>query len=319
MDDRDIILAIDIGGSKYMVGLVDDLGNIFVRRRYIWTSLTQENIIKSIIDAVRSLLSEHKNIKPSLVGVTIPGLADPIHGNWIDASFSGIRNFAIGPLLESELGLSVFIDNDGQACAMAEKMFGSCKETENFIYLTVSNGIGGAIFTSNKLYYGDSGNAGELGHCTVVEDGRPCKCGNKGCLEMYAAGPAIARNFIELGGQKQIKGSPINAKLIAKLAQENHSIAIKTFDLEGFYLGKVIAAACNILNPQKVIIGGGVSLSFLLFKKSLENTIKSLIYRRANQQLEILPTPLGYNGGLLGATAIAICGRDNKYNYGLQV
>lgn len=311
MNQKDLILAIDIGGSKYMVGLVDIYGNILVSQRYTWQALTQRNIIDSIIKSTNSLLRNY-NIKPSIVGVTIPGLADPSTGYWIDASFSGIKNFAVGSMLETALGIPVFIDNDGQACALAEKLFGSCKDVKDFLYLTVSNGIGGAIFTNNKLYVGDSCNAGEFGHCAVVEDGRTCKCGNKGCLEVYAAGPAIAKNFIELGGPKLIDDVPPTAKSISNLARVNDSIAIKTFDLEGYYLGKVIATASNILNPKKVILGGGVSLSFPLFEKALRETVNRFVYRRANQKLEILPTPLGYNGGLLGAAAVAICARDKK-------
>lgn len=313
---NDHVLAIDIGGSKYMVGIVDLNGNIIESRRYKWEELTSKTVVQSIIKSSRELLEEHRDISLDSIGVTIPGLADPRGGIWIESSFSGIKNINIGEILQKEFGLPVYIDNDAQACALAEKLFGVCKENKDFLYMTISNGIGGAVFANNSLYYGGFGNAGEIGHCVVVENGFQCKCGNKGCLEVYAAGPAIVRNFIELGGDTNSREITIDAKYISELAYKGDEIAIKTFELVGKYVGKVIGTICNVLNPQKVIIGGGVSLSFSLFEQSLKDTIKDYIYISANKGLVIEPSPFGYNGGLLGAAGIAICGKDHRYNWG---
>lgn len=310
------VLAIDIGGSKYMVGIVDTNGSIVESRRYKWEELTSKNVVQSIIESSRDLIIEHKGILLQAIGVTIPGLADPRQGVWIESSFSGIKNINIGEILKNKFGLPVYIDNDAQACALAEKVFGACKENHDFLYMTISNGIGGAVFANDSLYYGGFGNAGEIGHCVVVEDGFQCKCGNKGCLEVYAAGPAIVRNYIELGGNTRSKEIIIDAKYISELAYKGDAVAIKTFELVGRYVGQVLGTICNVLNPQKVVIGGGVSLSFSLFEQSLKETIKEYIYISANKDLEIQASPFAYNGGLLGAAAIAICGKDHKYNWG---
>lgn len=311
------VLAIDIGGSKYMVALLNTQGKIIESKRYVWQELTARIVIESIIWSTRELLNKHKDISPIAIGVTIPGLADPKEGIWIEASFSGIKNINIRHLLENEFGIPVYIDNDAQACALAEKLFGSCKSTKNFIYMTISNGVGGAVFINDDLYYGASGNAGEIGHCIVVEDGNLCNCGNKGCLEMHASGPAIVRNYIELGGNSLCFGNLIDAKQIAELAHKGDDIAIKTFELEGYYLGKILALISNVLNPERVIIGGGVSLSFSLFEKSLKESLRKYIYVSANKNLEISASQFGYNGGIYGAAAIAICGKDHKYNWGV--
>jgi glucokinase len=308
-----VILAIDIGGSKYMLGLVSEDGEVYAAKRYLWTALTADEIMKDIKRASHAFLEDYPCYSPDAIGVTIPGLADPKHGLWIEASFSGIRNIEIGTKLYEEFAIPVYIDNDGQACALAEKLYGACKDVNDFLYITVSNGCGGAVFADGKLYYGASGNAGEIGHCMVAENGRPCKCGNKGCLEVYAAGPAIVNNFIELGGPNVIGGVPVDAKSIAALAKEGDVIACETFRLEGYYIGKVIAAACNLLNPQRVIIGGGVSLAFPLYEQSLRDTVNRFLYTKANNKLQIQPTDLGYNGGLLGATAVAVSGLYGRY------
>ena len=127
---------------------------------------------------------------------------------------------------------------------------------------------------------------------------------------MHAAGPGIVRNYIELGGNSHHLGRTIDAKYIAELGNEGNELAIKTFELVGYYVGKVIGIICNVLNPQKVVIGGGVSLSFSLFEKSLKDTVRNNIYVAANKDLEIIPSKFGYNGGVFGATAIAISGID---------
>lgn len=310
------ILAVDIGGSKYMVGLLGETGEIFARERYICNEASGERVMEGIVAAMDKLSRENPDYQPEMIGVTIPGLADPKRGYWVEASFSGIHDIAVGPLLSSRFGIPAYIDNDGQACALAERLYGACREVRDFIYLTVSNGIGGAVFAKDKIYYGAFGNAGEFGHVSVVEGGRLCKCGKYGCLEMYAAGPGIVRNFIELGGSESMNGKKTEAKQIAALAGTGDPIALETFRLEGYYLGKVIAEACNVLNPARVIIGGGVSLAFPIFEKYLMEEVQRSIYLSANRGLKIMPSAFGDNGGLLGAAAVAVCGRDKMYGWG---
>lgn len=310
------ILAIDIGGSKYMAGLLGINGEIYVKKRYTCTESSGEKKMEGITAAIHKLIHENPDYQLEMIGVTIPGLADPKRGYWVEASFSGIHDIAVGPILKDEFGVPVYVDNDGQACALAERIFGVCQDIRDFIYLTVSNGIGGAVFANDNVYYGAFGNAGEFGHVTVVENGRQCKCGKSGCLEMYAAGPGIVRNFIELGGSELIDGKKADAKRITALAVIGDPAAIETFELEGYYLGKVIAEACNVLNPARVIIGGGVSLAFPIFEECLLKEVQRSIYSNANKGLKIMPSAFGYNGGLMGAAAVAVCGRDKKFGWG---
>ena len=306
-------LAIDIGGSKYMVGLVTRDGRILAKRRCEWTARDANGVIRDIVRGARALLAEHPRHAPRMIGATIPGLADPARGLWVEASFSGIRNLPIARELERALGLPAFADNDGQACALAEKLFGACRDTSDFLYVTVSNGIGASLFMNDRLCGGSDGNAGEFGHCTVVENGRPCKCGNRGCLEVHAAGPAIALNYVELGGKPLPDGTPADAGEIARRAREGEPEALAVYALEGKYLGKMLAVACNLLNPAKVVIGGGVSLAFSLFEPALGQALRAQMYRAANRNLTVLPTALGYDGGLLGAASVGFCLRERRY------
>ncbi len=303
----DSYLSLDIGGSKYLVGIIARDGTILASRKGSWPELTRSAILDTVCSEAETVMREN-GARPAACGITIPGLADPSRGLWVEAQFSGIRNFPICDEVSSRLGLPCFCDNDAQAYSLAEMIFGSCRNDRDFIYVNVSNGIGGSVVSGGRLVYGARGTAGEFGHCVVVPGGRPCKCGSCGCLEMYAAGPAIARNYLEAGG-----GSA-DAKEIADRARGGETLAREIYHQEGILLGGVIAKAVNILNPSKVVLGGGVAGAFDLFGPSLKKTVLDEVYTSANPDVEILPTPLGYMAGLYSAAAIAVSRTDPAWS-----
>jgi glucokinase len=303
---HELALAIDIGGSKFIIGLVTSAGNILCAENYPWTELNAEGVIQDIKKAVHSLLTANNNYRPTIIGAAIPGLADPQKGLWVESSFSGIRNLPFASVMEKEFSLPVRLENDVNACATAEKLFGCCKDVDDFIWITVSNGIGGSIYANGKLYTGSCGNAGEIGHI-IVEEGinaRKCKCGLTGCAETQASGVGLAKNYLSLGGKKEINEETATAKTIADLARNKDKTAIETYEMEGLYLGRAIGAAINLINPKKVVIGGGVSLGFDLFWPSLNRTLETHVYKNANPDFAVEPTALGYNAALLGAAAL---------------
>ena len=311
--NKEIYLTFDVGGSKYIVALLSREGEIIARRGGVWKELTAEGVLEQLLGEAR-ILMEETGIRPVACGVTIPGLADPKRGMWVEAQFSGIRDFAICDEIEKALGIPAYCENDGQAYGLAEMVFGCCKDVQDFLFVNVSNGIGGAIISGGRLLAGCSNFAGEIGHCNLIPGGRPCNCGQKGCLESYAAAAGIAKNYEELGGTPDENGKPAQAKLIAERARAGEKAAIETFELEGRYLGRIIAMAVNLLNPKRIVIGGGVSLAFDLFKDSLERTLREQIYAYANSDFDVLPTPLGYEAGLYSAAAIAITQREKLFD-----
>jgi glucokinase len=306
----EVVLAVDIGGSKYMAGLVDREGAVIARRCFAWESQDRAGVLPQVIAGARGLLEQFEEpaqLRLTGVGATIPGLADARSGTWLEASFSGIRDLPVADALHEAFGVPAYADNDAQACALAEKLFGGGRGVRDFLYATISNGIGGAAFSGDRLLQGATGCACELGHCQVVPDGRPCGCGNRGCLEAYAAGPGLAQTYRACSGQQA------DGREIARRARAGEAAAQEAFRREGEYLGRGLSWAVNLLNPAKVVLGGGLSLAFDLFGPALLETLGRAVYRTANPSVAVEPTRLGYEGALLGAAAVCICRQENRY------
>jgi glucokinase len=295
----DISLAIDIGGSKLLVGVVDKEGNIISQAKTMFIHPTQNSIMKDIRELCTSMIAG-KDV--GSIGVSIPGLADPNRGLWLDSVFSKVHDFPIGPILSDTFHLPVFIDNDANNCACAERMFGCAKHVDDFIWLTISNGCGSGVFLGGKLFSGCFGNAGEIGHICVTDEPYVCPCGNVGCLEAVAAGPGIVRRYLKATG---ISKTSLSAKDIADLAKKGDQVALSVFQKTGIYIGRAIAAAVNVLNVPLVVLGGGISLDSNLFMNQVKESVAQHIYRTANRNLEITTTKLGYDASLLGAAANA--------------
>lgn len=220
-----------------------------------------------------------------------------------------IRDFHIAEAMSDELHLPVFIENDVNACALGEIRYGFCKDVKDFIWITVSNGIGGCVVSNGEIHRGFNKNAGEIGHINVVENGYKCKCGNRGCVEVYAAGPAIVRRYCEKTGRSP-EDPGIDAKYIAELAKSGDRTAKRVYGETGYYLGKAIAASVNVINPQKVILGGGVGMDMELFYPQMIKTACNRYFRDANRELIIEKTSLSYEAALIGAASIAFAGME---------
>ncbi len=306
--DNKAVVAVDMGGSKYIGGVVTTSGDVLYSKRLEWKSYNVDYIVESVLHAIDDAMQNKAGKQIVAIGLTIPGLADPKTGMFIRSSAMGIHNLPIGEIINKKYNLPVFADNDARACALAEYYFGAAKSCNDFMYITVSNGVGAALMLSGKLYYGAFGNAGELGQCIVEEDITCSQSGRIGTLEQHANAKGILKTFEYLSGKK-IQGSDLaGAKNIDILARAGDEYAIKTYELEGYYLGKAIADTFNVLNLDRVIIGGGISLGFDLFEKTLIETVKKRIYYHESNDFKVFATPLKYEGALIGAATLALRG-----------
>ena len=291
-------LAVDIGGSKVLCGVVAEDGAVL---RAQAEPLDKAAGLDGLMAAIRRCADAALGgARAEAVGATIPGLADAARGLWVYAPFSGLADIPIAQMLADTFRAPVAIENDVNACALAEMRFGACRDIRDFIWVTVSNGVGGAVVLDGRLYTGAQGNAGEVGHLCVEEDPAKalrCGCGRDGCLEAMASGTGLARRYAEPG---------VTAKDIGARARAGEPKACAAMAQTGAYLGNAIAACVNILNPSAVILGGGVSQDFDLFSDALMGAYQARVFTRANPDTRILPTALGYHAALLGAAALAL-------------
>lgn len=306
--EKKTVLAVDIGGTKYAVALVRENGTILCKKQHNWRHISTDSVVAEICGAMEELIRE-TTLPVSAIGITITGLTDPITGSWISATYMGIYGFPIGKVIQERFGLPVYVENDCNASAVAEKMFGLCKKTDHFIYLSVSNGIGGALYLGGKLYRGAYGIAGEIGNCRIEEGIRKGRGPvRRDTLENLASGRGLVDSYIKLGGRKKIDGEAPNGLLISRLAKSGDQAALDAFNLEGRYLGQVLGSCCMVLNPERIILGGGVAMSFDLFKQSLFATMEQETRLFASSEPpKIQVTGFGYDGALLGAAAVALC------------
>jgi glucokinase len=296
--DKGQVLAVDIGGSKVLCGVVGADGQVL---RAQGEPLRADGGLGGLMDAIRRCAGAALDgQRVGAVGATIPGLADAARGLWVYAPFSGLADIPIARMLADLFRVPVAIENDVNACALAEMRFGVCRDVRDFVWVTVSNGVGGAVVLDGRLYTGAHGNAGEVGHLRVEDDPAKalrCGCGRDGCLEAMASGTGLARRYAEDG---------VTAKDIGARARAGEPKALAAMAQTGAYLGHAVATCVNILNPSAVILGGGVSQDFDLFSDALTQAYQSRVFTRANPDVRILRTGLGYNAALLGAATLGL-------------
>ncbi len=296
---RGSILCLDLGGSKLAWGMMGAEGSLLWQRQMPWQPRSADEVMSILLPLAREALDQAGDRPVAALGLTIPGPCDHEQGVWLAANFANIRDFAITGMISQALGLPAYADNDAKACTLAEQRYGAGRGISDFVYLTVSNGIGGGLVMNGQLQRGAGNQAGEIGHVCIEPQGRPCACGKRGCLEAYAAGPGLSLSY------QQLSGRQASGKELAQMAKTCDPQALQAWALEGDYLGQGIAQAVNLLNPQRVIIGGGLSLAFEHYARALEASLERNVFPHLRPRPEVLPTPLGYYGGLYGAAAVA--------------
>lgn len=227
----------------------------------------------------------------------------------------GWNGLPLVDLFAEEFDCKTLLENDANAAALGEARLGAGRGFEDFAYFTVSTGIGGGIIAGGKVYHGTDDNAGEFGHQIILPDGPRCNCGNWGCLESLASGTAIARRTREkLAGGRfskmlEMVGGDIakaDAQVAAEAARMGDSLALDIWEETGKYLGLGVANIINILNPKRVVIGGGVSkVGDLLFEPA-RRVAKARAMRDLARVADIVPAELGDDGGILGALCLAL-------------
>ena len=246
------------------------------------------------------------------VGIGSPGPLDRVRGVVIVTPNLGWRDFPLRDEVGSRVNLPASLDNDANCATLGEWWIGAAKGGRNVVGLTIGTGIGGGLILEGKLYHGASDAAGEIGHTTIDSTGRRCKCGNYGCLEAYASGPAIAmraREAMEFDGTslltKLVEGdlSRVTAQTVFEAAKRGDSIALEVVRDTAHFLGVGLSTLINVFNPDTVVVAGGVTQAGDLLFDPLRAEIRRRAFKPAVDACRVVPGALPLSAGVVGAVA----------------
>lgn len=315
---RDYIVGIDIGGTKISLVLATSLGCI-VEKKVLQTRVGRQarQSVREIVNLAVDLL-KGRGMKPASllgIGIGVPGPVD-FERQEIEKSpnLPGWKGIPFKSIFRRKFGCPVFLENDANAAALGIKHFGEGKLVSNFIYVTVSTGIGSGIVANGCLVRGSAGAAGEIGHTTVEVSGEMCTCGNQGCLEAYASGTAMAkfaRKALRQGRKSLMLSLCRNVRqvdgfIVTKAALMGDRLAIEIRERAARYLGVGLANLMDLLNPELVVLGGGVLERTGHFWKPMMVAVKRETWPIGFSSCKIVKTKLGRLVGDFGTIAVVL-------------
>jgi glucokinase len=308
-------VGVDLGGTQIRAACVSLEGVLSARTaRKTPASEGPDAVVRKLIAAIEETIDNVEG-EVDAIGIGAPGPVDPATGIIYDPpNLPGWGTRSIGEPLEHHFDIPVYVGNDANVAALGEQQFGAGGKVQELLYITVSTGIGGGIVSKGKLFTGWRGLAAEIGHQTLVIDGPMCGCGQPGHLEALASGPAIARQVREKlqDGLKSTVldnvDSPdeITAAEVAKAAGEGDEVAKEAFRQAGMFIGIGITNLIHILEPELIIIGGGVSKAGPLLFEPIRATVEERVMSDIFKDVSIRGAQLEEDVGLYGAAALAL-------------
>lgn len=314
-NESGLTLGIDLGGTKILVALVDEGGRVVASRRCPTRAERGfDGVVEGIVGCVEELHADAGTLARA-VGIGVAGQVAPGSGTVRFAPNLGWRDAPLGTVLEERLGMPAVVLNDVRAAAWGEWRHGAGKGVEDLVVLFVGTGVGGGVVSGGSMVSGCTNAAGELGHTTLVADGRRCRCPNRGCLEAYVGGWAIAERAREAVGGDAPKGRPlveragsaeaITAATVTELWREGDPLATRLFEETGRYLAAGIIGIVNAFNPCVVVLGGGVLEAVPEYLAAVTEPVRSRALAAATSELVLLAAELGPDAGVIGAAAFA--------------
>ena len=307
----DLVIGVDLGGTNVSSAVVDEGGRISHQARLsVAGSRTAGEVIDRLVACVGMTMESCGRDRVAGVGVGTPGLIIEDTGTVVYApNVPEWENLPLRSLLQERMGLSVTIENDANAAAIGEHWVGAAAGYANIVCITLGTGVGGAIIMNNEVWRGSNGAGGEIGHMTVVENGRMCGCGAPGCLEAYASATAIAgqaREQLRSGRESALSElcggdmDRIDAAMIAEAAGRGDDMAREVMHSSATLLGTAVSSLTNLLNPELFVIGGGVIRAGDLIFDPIRAEVARRAYKWSASILKIVPARLGDDAGIIG-------------------
>jgi glucokinase len=312
-------LGVDIGGTKVAAGLVDTEGAIQFQTRVAMPARdSAEAGFAAVRSAIEAVLNAHPDARSHLTGIGIcaPGPLDPVTGVILNPpNLPCWRNFPLAAEVQRTFGLAAKVDNDGNAAALAEALWGAGTGFRNVFYATLGTGIGTGIVFDRRIYHGRTGSAAEGGHLSIDYRGPVCGCGKRGCIEALCSGPAIARRARERlaalpavdSALRRLAGSDlsaVDAAMVAEAFRQGDSLAAsvlqETADLLAVWAGNII----DLLEPDVFIFGGGVAQLMSAFFGRIQEQLPNWCVNRRFAEIPMVLAKYGENAGIAGAAAL---------------
>jgi glucokinase len=314
-----LFASADLGGTNIACALADAAGRVRCERTV--PTLSHEGpsaVLDRIAGLVNSLAAE-AGVKPAALGLGVPGLADLERGRtrFLPNLPTNWRDVPVRDHLTPQIGCPVYLLNDVRMATLGELTFGHGRTANTMVFFALGTGVGGGVVVDRRLWLGPLGAAGELGHQTIVENGPRCGCGNRGCLEVFASGPAIAAEGVRLMLMGQAprlhalvagNAAAVTPREMAVAAAEGDAAVREAIVRAAGYLGLGVANVVVVLHPDLVVLGGGVAEIGPLLFDTVRATVRERVGMVPTDGIDIKPSLLGDKAGVLGGIALAMRG-----------
>ena len=307
-------VGVDLGGTNIKIGIVSDKGKL-VKSISIKTEADcgPKNVIANIIKGVELTLAKNK-LKIQGIGIGCPGVVSIKKGIVENApNLPGWKNVKLGPIIKEKFGYKVHLENDANAAAMGELIFGSGKKLDSFVMVTLGTGVGGGIVFNKKIFRGEFGAAGEIGHISIDINGPKCNCGSTGCIEAYAGNSYLKEQI-----RSELKDYPdskvwqliendltkVSPRIIQAALEKKDAYAQFVVERMGKQLGTALASLSNLLDISTFIIGGGVAGFGKPLFDSTRKTISERVLLPLRQRVLVIPAKLQNEAGIKGASSL---------------
>ena len=302
------VIGVDIGGTSTMGAVTDLRGRILARVTRPMDRHDGEAALDTLCAVLDALVA--RATSPLLgIGVSTPGLVDPAGGIVRYAANLGWQDFDLRGILQERYSAPIYVANDTNLAAFGERFFGAGCGVSDMIIVMIGAGIGAGLIINGEIYHGAGGAAGEIGHIPVVENGVLCACGRRGCLETVASGRAMLARARELAAAhpesllNTLSSNGLSGEMVARAVEAGDAVALSLVKEMGHYLGLAIAILVNVLNPQRVVIGGKMAGLGEPLLASIRQTVQERALHLLAMDVEIVPSSLGGDVSILGAVA----------------
>jgi glucokinase len=308
--DQSLVFAADVGGTYLRVALVDESGKIHQQLKQRTPKGESPDCVVNALASAAEHWSREDGRRIVAASIMVPGAVDNENAVVVQApNLPSLINFPLKAVLEKRLGLPVLLENDANAAAVGEMWLGAARGCRDVVSVTLGTGVGGGVILDGELWRGAHGSAGEIGHTTVDPfAGLKCKCGNTGCLELFASATAIVRMTREelpRFPQSNLNREELTAERVYNAGRDGDELALSVFKTFGTYLGIGLANLINIVDPEIIVIAGGAVNGWDLFARYMQQEVDERAVRSTAAQVKIAAAECGDNAGLLGAARLA--------------